>query len=443
MEENFIKVGFAKVDITPPLGACLAGYLSRRDAVGILDSLYASAIAVSDGENRWILISCDLISVGVGQVAEARKLIKERIGLSSENVMIHTTHIHTGPIGSPTSNEQKKFADYCSDNDYLAMLVRKLADVAQMAADNMKDASVEVGYGEERSISFIRRFRMKDGTVRTNPGIGNPDILEPIGEIDPSVGVIRFKFAEGDDEILIVNFALHSDIVTGNLISADYPGHMRRAVSKQLPSSEVLFINGACGDINHINPMKPGTTSGGYGYAQKVGNILAAEVLKVYQRMTRVTNTPIGSATKIVKVPLRRVSAEEVDEANKFLTAWQTGEWKSKDMRGTTAIARAYKTLSLAKSGGFMEMELQVLALGDLAFVGLPGEVFVDIGNNIKASSPYPNTFISELSNGSYGYFPTSKAFSEGGYESRSSSFTPELEDILVDTALELANKLR
>ncbi len=443
MEENSVKVGFSKVDITPPLGVCLAGYFSKREATGILDPLYASALAVSDGDNRWIFISCDLLSIGDTYVAEARKLIEERLGLSGESVMIHATHIHTGPITRLNPREEGKFAISYRDDAYIAMLVRKLADVAQMAADNMKDASVEVGYGQERSISFIRRFRMKDGTVRTNPGIGNLNILEPIGEIDPSVGVIRFKSVESDDEILIVNFALHPDIIGGTLISADYPGRMRSALSKQLPSCNVLFINGAAGDINHINAMEPGKSSKGYKYSQKVGNILAAEVLKVYQRMTQVSDVTLGSASKVIKVPLRRVNTEEVDEANKFLTAWQNGEWKSKDMGGTAALARAYQTLSLAKHDGSMEMELQVLALGDIAFIGLPGEVFVDIGNSIKAGSPYPNTFISELSNGSYGYFPTSKAFSEGGYESSNSPFTPDLEGILVDTALELANKLR
>src|SRR5699024_7883648 len=106
----------------------------------------------------------------------------------------------------------------------------------------------------EDGISFIRRYKMKDGSIRTNPGVGNPAIVEPIGNIDPTVGVIRIALDDGG-EVLVVNFALHPDIIGGCGISADYPGHMRAAIKRQLPNSDVIFLNGAAGDINHIDAM--------------------------------------------------------------------------------------------------------------------------------------------------------------------------------------------
>lgn len=448
MEGAGLRAGFAMVDITPPLGVCMAGYFSRREASGILDPLYASAVAVSDGVNRWILISCDLLGLGDEYVRAARGLIEGRTGVAGKDVMIHSTHIHTGPVVRRNPRERGEFAISELDEAYLAMLVRKLADAAQMALGGMREATLEIGYGEERSISFIRRFRMKDGTVKTNPGVGNPDIIEPMGEIDPSVGVVRLRFVDGEGEILIVNFALHPDIIGGTLLSADYPGHMRRAIARQLPSSHALFINGAAGDINHIDAMHPGRTSKGYEYSRKVGTILAAEVLKVYQRMAEIRlgangGPTVKSASKMVRVPLRRVSKEEEEDARKLLLAFKEGKWRTKSMSDVADLAAAYQTLDLARSEGQISLEIQALSLGEIAFLGLPGEVFVDIGRRIKEGSPYPYTFVVELANGSFGYFPTCCAFSEGGYESKNSPFTPELEGILVEGALELLAGLR
>jgi neutral ceramidase len=440
MENAGVKAGFAMVDITPPLGVCMAGYYRRREATGILDPLYASALSISNGEESWILISCDVIGLGDVYVAEARDLIEEKVGVPKGNIMIHSTHTHTGPVVRKTDREGGQFTISERDDAYLAMLVRKISDAAQMAVGNMKEVTVEVGYGHEDTISFIRRFRMKNGEVRTNPGMGNPDIDAPIGEIDPSVGVVRLRSVE--DEILLVNFALHADIIGGTLLSADFPGHMRQVISKQMPLTKVLFINGTAGDINHADPMHPGRTSGGYEYSRKVGTKLAAEVLKVYQRMTKMDKRDMRTIQEIVTIPLRKVSAEEAKEAKAFIEGYFKGEVKLRSgMLGTSDLSKAYRTMDLAKREGQMEMELQVLTLGDIAFLALPGEVFAKIGRRIKEASPYPHTFIAAISNGSFGYFPTKDAFSEGGYESSSSPFTPELENILVENFLRLLNK--
>ncbi len=450
MEKPYFKVGFAKVDITPQLGVCMAGYFSKREAEGILDPLYASALSVSDsdGNIKWILVSCDLIGIDADYINTTRKLISERLGLSGEKVMVHSTHIHTGPNPRKVKDKEKTKRLGGPDEEYIAMLEKKIADAAQMASHNMKDATVEVGYGSDDSISFIRRFRMKDGSVRTNPGVGNPDIAEPIGKIDPTVGVVRFKYKDGSGELLVVNFALHPDIIGGNYFSADYPGHMRCAVKRQIPNCEVIYINGAAGDINHVDPMHPGHTSRGYEYSKKVGNILAAEVIKVYQRLKTPKDTEgfdgkIHSGSKLINVPLRKINKQQVEQAHKIVQAFYSGEWKAKKMGSTPDLAEAYQTINIASLGESRQLEIQVITLNGIAYVGLSGEVFSQIGRRIKECSPFPHTFISSVTNGSSGYFPTGKAFSEGGYESKNNPYTEELENLLVDNALELLNSLK
>lgn len=450
LKAGFVKVGFAKVDITPQLGVCMAGYYSRRNAEGILDPLYASALSVSDsdGNIKWVFISCDLIGIDTEYIDAAKKIVNERLGLSEEKVMIHSTHTHTGPYGRKVDDKEKAKRLGGPDEEYITMLEKKIADVAQMASHNMKGATVEIGYGSEDSISFIRRFRMKDGSIKTNPGVGNPDIVEPIGEKDPTVGVVRFKYDDDSGELLVVNFALHPDIIGGNYFSADYPGHMRRAVKKQIPNCEVMYINGAAGDINHIDPMHPGHTSRGYEYSKKVGNILAAEVIKVYQRLEGLKDTEepsekIHSGRKLINVPLRKITKQQVEQAHKVIQAFYSGEWKAKKMGSTPDLAEAYQTINIASLGESRQLEIQAITLNGIAYVGLPGEVFSQIGRRIKECSPFPHTFISSVTNGSSGYFPTRKAFSEGGYESKNNPYTEELEDLLVDNALVLLNSLK
>ena len=111
-------------------------------------------------------------------------------------------------------------------------------------------------------------------------------------------------------------------------------------------------------------------------------------------------------------------------------------------MASTAEISAAFQTVKISKLGNTMSLEIQVVALDDIAYVGLPGEVFSQIGRRIKEGSPFKNTFISSLANGSHGYFPTRSAFNEGGYEAKNNPFTEELEDLLVENSLKLLNSL-
>ena len=61
--------------------------------------------------------------------------------------------------------------------------------------------------------------------------------------------------------------------------------------------------------------------------------------------------------------------------------------------------------------------------MGEAAFVGLPGEPFVEIGLAIKAGSPFPLTTVFALCNGVTGYVPLAEHFDHGGYEPRTTPY--------------------
>jgi hypothetical protein len=76
--------------------------------------------------------------------------------------------------------------------EYQKTLIHKAADAVRMALDDLKPARMGFGIGQAPNIAFVRRYRMKDGSVKTNPGVNNPDIVGPIGDVDERVNVVRF-----------------------------------------------------------------------------------------------------------------------------------------------------------------------------------------------------------------------------------------------------------
>jgi len=448
MANVVFKVGFARVDITPRLGVPMAGYTFLRKASSIRDSLELNALAVSDGQKTAVLLSADLLDLQDNDLAlEMRKRIAAAAGMPVEAVYFHCTHTHLSPaFGKADPNGETSFDGdpaYCED------LIEKACAAAKAAVADLASATMAVGRAEAKRISFIRRFRMKDGGFRTNPGVNNPDILDPIGQVDETVQVIRFR-REGRDEVLAVNFGTHPDTVGGDAISADWPGFARRSVEKALDGVKCLFFNGALGDVNHVcvDP-KPGECEGlkrdfddvdrGYEHARHMGRVIAGAVMSVYGKCAPVEAGEVSFSVKNVSIPSNRPKPEELPMAHKYSELHAAGKDDQipfKGMELTTVVAEAGRMLRLENGPDVFSMPLSSVSIGDaVRFVGIPGEPFTEIGRRIKDESPAATTFVSCITNGYYGYFPTANAYQEGGYESRASIFGPTVADALVCAA--------
>ena len=442
------KVGFARADITPPLGVPMAGYTFLRKASAVRDPLELNALAVSDGTRTALLLVADLLDLQDNALALVlRKRIAEAAGVPVEAVYFHCTHTHLSPaFGKGDPNCETSFDGdpaYCED------LIAKACAAAKAAVGDLAPATIAVGRAEAKRISFIRRFRMKDGGIRTNPGVNNPDIVEPIGQVDETVQVVRFV-REGKDEVVAVNFGTHPDTVGGDAISADWPGFARRFTEKALDGVRCIFFNGALGDVNHVcvDP-KPGEREGlvrdfddvdrGYEHAKHMGRVIAGAVMSVYGKCAPVEAGEVSFSVKDVSVPSNRPKPEELPQARKFAELHAAGkdeEIPFKGMELTTVVAEAGRMLRLENGPDAFSMPLATVSIGDaIRFVGIPGEPFTEIGRQIKAESPAAMTFVSCITNGYYGYFPTANAYREGGYEARSSIFGPTVADELVAAA--------
>jgi len=429
-----LSAGSAEVVITPPLGISMAGYYHDRRADEVHDDLFAKALVLSSAHTSAAIVVCDLIGLPRAITRKAREIIAQRPGIPSSQVMIMSTHTHTGPVTTDQLGGIMR-----PDSAYLDVLTRRIADAVHLAFRQRQPVCVEVGSGQVEGIAFNRRYWMKDGTLRTNPPLQSPDIEGPAGPIDPELGILVLRDAHGDPLAVVTSYALHPDQVGGTAFCADYQGAESKLLKQVLGTRcVVLCPNGCCGDINHLEVSRPGAGQKGFAVAERSGTVLAGEMLKQLSVLEKVNAHEVRAGTRIFEAPLRAPSPEDVAWARQAVG----GDMHGFDEQGLDVV-RAYRMLRVQESGlSRIPVEISALAVGDVAFVGLPGEVFVAHGLAIKEQSPFAQTFVAELCNDSIGYVPTQSAYSEGGYEATASQVVPGTGERMVDTALELLRDL-
>jgi neutral ceramidase len=434
------RVGAAAVPVTPDPGTPMAGYYSTRLAEGVEDDLFARAIVVEQDGAKAAMVVCDLISMPRAVAEDARRLIEKSTGLPPERVMISATHTHTGPT-LPTGSSRDPSEEGAAEaaRRYVRTLPNLIARSVSAANAALRPARVSVGFGREERLSFNRRYFMTDGTVGWNPGKQNPQVVKPAGPIDPEVPVVYFETTDGRPIATYVNFAMHLDTVGGLKVSADYPFTLGAILAKlKGPDMVTLFSIGCAGDINHID-VSSADRQQGPREAARIGTVLAGEVVKTYARLTPLGTAPPRPRREVLALPLAPIKPDEVEPAMR--TAVKFG----KDAPTFLERVNAYKVIDVhARQGRPLEAEVQVIALGpDLAFVALPGEIFVELGLFVKQNSPYRHTIIAELANGSVGYVPTRRAFAEGNYEPVSARCAPGSGEQVAVAAVRLLKELR
>src|SRR5207253_2053215 len=167
------------------------------------------------------------------------------------------------------------------------------------------------------------------------------------------------------------------------------------------PDMLTLYTTGTCGDVNHIN-VKWGEKQSGFKQAARMGVILAAEVLRTFPNLKPAQGSGLRCKSTLVRLPLPKIDATDVDKARSTIKAFEGKEGKRPAFLDTV---QAFKVLDVAaRAGKDHEVEVQVICWGsDIAWVSLPGEIFVELGLAIKQSSPFKHTIIAELANGSIG----------------------------------------
>ncbi|MGB3777450.1 MAG: neutral/alkaline non-lysosomal ceramidase N-terminal domain-containing protein [Tunicatimonas sp.] len=418
-----LRAGVGKTDITPALDTPLEGYYYERLATNVHDPLFAKALVLEDGNNTLVIVITDLVDVAPSGFKQARARIAKDFDIPTGNIIISATHTHTGPVITP---------------EYEALVATKVYDAVKIAQQSLQPAVLKSGAGDEAHVSFHRRFMMKDSTVQFNPGALNPDIVRPMGPIDPEVGILYVQTPSGTPLAVLVNFAIHLDTVGGTEVSADFPAFISEVLKKQLgDDTMVMFGLGTCGNLNHFNVKSPETLKG-FGRAERIGHALAASVIRELPALETSEVSALQSASETLALKIPAYTKQQVAEAK--INAKKESDHES----STPEIREAMKILRIdTMDGEPLEAEVLAFGLGDVGIVALPGEIFVELGLEIKEKSPFKRTLILTLSNNSVGYVPNEAAFPHGAYEVEVSQVAPGEGERLVTSSIKLLNEIK
>lgn len=418
------RAGAATSNITPALGTSINGGMQDRPALHIHDELHARCLVLDDGTTKLAIVVNDSCMIPREVFDEAKRIASARTEIPVQNILCSATHAHSAPTAGSVFQSDP-------DKDYLRYLTQRIADGIIRANNNLAPAKIGWGVGKEANQVFNRRWKMKPGKpltnpfggvdqVRMNPGVKNLDLLEPAGPIDPEVPVLAVQSPDGKPIAVLANYSLHYVGGTGmGHISADYYGAFADRLQELLkadrqdPPFVAMMSNGTSGDINNVDfrgEQKKAT--GAYGQIRLVADALATEAQRVYQGIQFRDWVALSAQQAELMLGVRKPTADEVTKARDIVAKAKTAP----RMESREEIY-ARETVQMNDYPAQVPVPVQAVRIGDLAITAIPCEVFVEIGLELKAKSPFKPTFNIELANGYNGYLPTPAQHALGGYE--------------------------
>lgn len=404
--DSGFMVGIAEIDYTPEVGLDLVGNYRGDDYAsrGIHDSLYARAF-VAKGENgiKAAVLTIDICELNKESTNFMKEYIEEETGIVKDHIMILATHTHSGPKSDLSAPKAREY-------------LLKAAEAVVVADRKLAPSTLYVGKSTEDRISHNRRLLGKDGKVHMTWESLNPElVVGPLGPKDPEVITFTVNQA-GKDVGSIVNFGCHATNLTGSnwLYSADYPGYMVESVRKLKGADYIpMFFNGPCGNVTQIN-YKYGFIDT-YQEAQRIGYLLGVSALEAMKNQEAVKGGDVLISHEYV--PLKRISItdEQLAWAEKIMERVAREGMPPIQQDGIPDEMYARNWIKMHKIQDQVDsIDVQVIRVGDLAFVGLPGEPFNEFGVEIKTHSPCPNTMVMGLANDYTSYLPTEVSFTQG-----------------------------
>ncbi|MFO8018344.1 MAG: neutral/alkaline non-lysosomal ceramidase N-terminal domain-containing protein [Promethearchaeia archaeon] len=438
-----MKVGFSEIIITPesPEGIQLGGYAPRELCSGVHNDLFARAVYIegsADIETHCLLIICDLLSINGKLYELVTKKISNYLPINKGNVMISATHTHHGPdyrgLFRPGGNLAlvKGFLFPNPDSRGLIILGKKLLRIAVEAYKNKKQAkigAIQTKMPKSERIIINRRAPFNNNKAEY------PLTVIKVTSAEPG--------ADGDLLGLILNYACHGTMLPreNTLITADYVGYLIKKLRSKVgnENTHFLYFNGPCGDINPLSSElkekmeekgEKGVSDadiyqqrGTWKDAKQAGEIIATQAVKVIDKIKCKATDQIQVIKNEIKIPIKDYpyGSDLQSVLNKIIFRIKLNlfSWLKKLKILKTNI---FFNVDKMKIDCHVQSVIQVIQLGDIIIGTVPGEYFLELGNEvreyIKNLNPSSKPFIIELANDSIGYLYTIDAYREGGYES-------------------------
>lgn len=421
-----LSAGFAKVDITPPVGAIITGPMGPK-STGTDDPLQARAMVVQNGEKKLAIVGIDLVKIRLDLSDKVIALVTQQTDITRDGILICPSHNHSSPL-IPMDGDKAT-----ANKAYIDTLPKLISDAIVLANKALQPARMSVGRSIVLEGHINRRLITKtDGLVlntwlkKVNDLKEVPQVLGTESVIDPELWLVRFDSPDGKMLGSLVNFTchpcLHDRIQTHNW-SADFPGVIADTLAKEFGEQAVgVFTQGASGNIQPPVCWAP-------DWKERAG-VFAKAAVEAAKSATPIEGpVAVDYLRRDVDVP--RCNAE----AQSPLKITRLG-WRPESFEGAKLTAESMPKMR--------KVPVSAARIGPFAIATNAGELFVEWGIEVKKRSPFPHTILSELTNESAGYEPTRLAFEHEGYETLAGVNFIAVDGIqkLVDTAVEMLEEL-
>jgi hypothetical protein len=400
------RAGAAATTFEVPIGTPMAGFMARIGGVsGVADPLTVSALTLQVDGKRLLILAADLLGVDRETVNE----LENRLGFPPGWIALCASHTHSGPAGitRQVRNDPTEPLNAALRAAFIDACVR----AGQQAVADVVEASLAFGVAPTSGISANRN--------------------DPNGPFDPTAHVLQARAVTGDAIATLVQFACHPTILpaSSNLLSAEFPGAMRRAL-KADNAGTVLFANGAAGDVStrytRQSQDQREVERVGQGVAEAVRNAIVHA--QQVEPALSLRETPVELAPRDPEEIRAIVREARATIAQADLTSRDAAERRIMETRaqGIEILEQIAERIGAEPT----RVSIPRWRLGDLTFIGIPGELFASLGELCTQGDDH--RVILGYTNGYLGYFANRAAYDDGLYEALASPFAPGASEAMV-----------
>ena len=398
-----LQVATGKVALRCDDSMILAGSIQPTRAPGQQGELRATALIVR-ADAPLCIVACDVLCITCDIADRAARAVEAACDVPFDNILIAASHTHHAPSTFEVHAYGRE-AEFCEQLEAaIVEAARQAAAYLEENAGRQNAVEAELGFalGQEATVGANSRLLLEDGEIawrRHDPS----EIVGPTGPFDPDLPVVAFRRAEGELAAVLFNHSTHNIGRCGP--GGRSPGFYGLAAQEleQAFDTTVLFLPGAFGSTHntHLPDVQAKTR-------------IRAEIERLLPQLDWGLRGPVAAARRELGFRLRRFDEEAEERA---VARYCRKAFAAEQAEATIGVFRDMRKRLAPHQGERRTTWLQAIRLGEVAFVGVPGEMFAALGLAIRRRSPFRHTFVVGLANDEIGYIPDRPAFGLGGYQ--------------------------
>lgn len=439
-ETKGLQVGYGRVDITPGYPVAIAGSAAEKISQGAKDPIYVTFIALRYAEETFLVATMDFVGAYKEYGNPARARISQDTGIPEDHIILNATHTHSSVSISSADKE--------GISKYQVEFFTWASDAAKAAIEDLSPAEVWYSSTQAKGMATVRHYEMNDGTYYgSNFGSAASGIKKHVKDADVEMQIIKFvRPAEDKKDIVLMNFPAHATMHSENYISADFPGPARDYIAEQTDTLVAYFI-AAAGNQTGSSKIPGEPFSADYRvYGQELGRI----AVECMNSLTKVEAKDIRFSIQNYTAQSNKAGLEKLADAQKVKAIWDqvggrgTAEGKAAaKQHGFDSVYEVTAILNRVGLADTRKVEMKTLAVGDVAFIFAPYEMFAENGVYVREHSPYPMTFVISCSLDLDGYMPAEYGYDIMCYEAQITRYARGTAEKLAEEYVKMLTEMK